>query len=110
MGQVTFSKDVAHRLHLAVSATIQTASGHSRLLTYTAARQHATQMALVTRNRPYAPWKVEPGPGDRGLQPLSASEIDLIQQWVAQGPPRVIDAIFRPSPTGRKGGSLAHPI
>jgi Tfp pilus assembly protein PilF/mono/diheme cytochrome c family protein len=58
------------------------------LLTYQDARQHATQMAIVTRGRLMPPWKAEPGYGDFiGQQPLTDAEIELIQQWVAAGSP-----------------------
>src|SRR5258706_15494686 len=58
------------------------------LLTYSDARQHATQMALVTRGRLMPPWKAEPGYGEFiGQQPLTDAEIALIQQWAAAGSP-----------------------
>lgn len=58
------------------------------LLDYATARQHATQIAAVTKSRLMPPWKSEPGYGEFvGQHPLTESEIDLIQRWVAAGAP-----------------------
>jgi tetratricopeptide (TPR) repeat protein len=56
------------------------------LLSYSAVRQRATQIAAVTRSRLMPPWKAEPGYGEFvGQHPLTSTEIDLIQSWVDQG-------------------------
>ncbi len=56
------------------------------VLTYASARQHATQIAIVTKRRLMPPWKSEPGYGHfTGLQPLSDGDIALIQRWVRDG-------------------------
>lgn len=58
------------------------------LLTYSGARQHATQMALLTKSRLMPPWKAEPGEEKFvGLDPLTDAQIDVIQRWVAAGAP-----------------------
>jgi Flp pilus assembly protein TadD len=85
--QPTFSKDVAPIIFGRCGQCHHPGgSAPFGLLTYAAARSHATQIALVTRTRLMPPWKVEPGHGDFiGLQPLSELEIDVIQRWVAAG-------------------------
>src|ERR1700694_3340813 len=56
------------------------------LLSYSAVRQRATQIASVTKSRLMPPWKAEPGYGEFvGQQPLTNTEIGLIQSWVDQG-------------------------
>ena len=86
-GQVTFSKDVAPVIH-AKCAQCHHPGGSApfSLLTYREARSHATQIEIVTRNRVMPPWKADPsGPKFIGLDPLTDSEIDLLQRWVAGG-------------------------
>jgi tetratricopeptide (TPR) repeat protein len=57
-------------------------------LTYADARQHATQIAVLTAARRMPPWKPEPGYGEfAGARRLSSAEIDTIQQWVSSGAP-----------------------
>ena len=56
------------------------------LLTYTSARQHAQQIAALTKARLMPPWKAESEYGAFiGQHPLTGAEIDLIQQWIADG-------------------------
>ncbi len=85
----TFSKDVAP-IVFARCAQCHHPGGSApfSLVTYADARPHATQMALLTKNRLMPPWKVEPGHGVFiGLDLLSASEIDVIQRWAVAGAP-----------------------
>ena len=79
-GQVTFDKDIAPLLFARCGVCHHPeGSAPFSLLTYQAARQHATQIALVTKRRLMPPWKAEPGYEEFvGLQPLSDAEIDLI--------------------------------
>ncbi len=111
MGQVTFSKDIAPLVFSRCGQCHHSnGSGPFSLLTYTAARQHATQMALATHSRLMPPWKAEPGSGDFvGLQPLSDAEIDLIQQWVAQGAPEGNRRDLPPEPRWTEGWQLGTP-
>jgi tetratricopeptide (TPR) repeat protein/mono/diheme cytochrome c family protein len=57
------------------------------LASYAAVRQHAQQIAAVTKSRFMPPWKAEPGYGGDfvGQHPLTAAEIVMIQRWVDQG-------------------------
>ena len=56
------------------------------LLTYSAVRQRAAQIAAVTKSRFMPPWKSEPGYGEFiGQRPLADAEISAIQRWVEGG-------------------------
>jgi tetratricopeptide (TPR) repeat protein/mono/diheme cytochrome c family protein len=86
-GAVTFSKDVAPILfdHCA-GCHHPNGTAPFALLTYSAAKQHATQIAVMTKRRLMPPWKSEPGYGDFiGHRPLTDREIDVLQQWVDSG-------------------------
>src|SRR3954465_14296957 len=53
------------------------------LLSYDDAKQHAQQIAAVTKRRYMPPWLPEPGHGSFAEERrLTEPEIDLIQQWV----------------------------
>lgn len=86
-GQVTFSRDVAPVIY-AKCARCHHPGGSApfSLLTYRDARSHAMQIGLATKNRVMPPWKVDPA-GEKfiGLDPLTLSEINLIERWVADG-------------------------
>jgi tetratricopeptide (TPR) repeat protein len=88
-GQVTFSKDVAPVV-FAKCAQCHHPDGSApfSLLTYREARSHATQIALAARNRVMPPWKADPaGHKFIGLDPLSDSEIRILERWVVDGAP-----------------------
>ena len=60
--------------------------GPFSLLTYDSARQHASQIATVTKSRVMPPWRANSDYGAFvGQHPLSAAEIDLLQRWVDGG-------------------------
>ena len=84
---VTFAEDVAPILfdHCALCHHPNGSAPFS-LLTYAAAKQHATQIAAVTKARVMPPWKSEPGYGDFvGHRPLTGGDIDVMQRWLADG-------------------------
>ena len=86
-GQVTFTKDVAPVVFRKCSQCHHPGgSAPFSLLTYEEARSHATQMALVARNRVMPPWKADPA-GEKfiGLDPLTEAEIATLQRWIADG-------------------------
>ena len=86
---VTFAKDVAPIIfdRCGICHHPDGAAPFS-LLTYAAARQHAIQIAAVTKSRYMPPWKSEPGYGEFiGHRPLSDAEIGVMQQWLADGAP-----------------------
>jgi Flp pilus assembly protein TadD len=79
------------------------------LLTYSEARQHATQIAAMTRRRLMPPWKAVPGSGPFvDQQPLSDAEIDRFQQWAAAGAPEG-DHRPLPTPSWTEGWRLGSP-
>ena len=56
------------------------------LLTYDEVKPRADRIALVTKRRSMPPWPPEPGFGEfANARVLSDVEIDLIQQWIADG-------------------------
>jgi len=86
-GQVTFSKDVAP-IVFRKCTQCHTPGGSApfSLLTYSSARSHATQIALVTKARVMPPWKADLSEHKFiGLDPLSDAEIDVLQRWVIDG-------------------------
>jgi tetratricopeptide (TPR) repeat protein len=87
LGQVTFAKDVAPVVFgKCAQCHHSRGSAPFSLLTYADARSHATQMALVARSRVMPPWKSDPaGHKFIGLDPLTETEIDILQRWVADG-------------------------
>ena len=104
-GQVTFAKDVAPIVFAKCSQCHRPAgSAPFSLLTYSDARSHATQIAIVVRNRVMPPWKADPsGHKFIGLDPLTDSEIATLERWVADGS-REGDTRDMPSPPAWIGG------
>jgi tetratricopeptide (TPR) repeat protein len=104
-GQVTFSTHVAPVV-FSKCAQCHHPGGSApfSLLTYRDARPHATQMALLTRNRVMPPWKVHPS-GEKfiGLDALSDAEIAIFDRWVADGA-REGDRHDLPTAPARSGG------
>jgi Tfp pilus assembly protein PilF len=86
-GQVTFAKDVAPVVfNKCTQCHHPGGSAPFSLLTYADARSHATQIALVARNRVMPPWKADPaGHKFIGLDPLTDTEITILERWVADG-------------------------
>jgi Tfp pilus assembly protein PilF len=59
------------------------------LLSYQDAKQHAGQIAAVTKRRFMPPWLPEPGHAEfQDERRLSDADIRLIQQWVEEGSPQ----------------------
>ena len=88
-GGATFARDVAPILFERCAICHHPGgSAPFSLITYAAARQRATQIAAVTKNRVMPPWKSEPGYGDFvGQRPLTDDEINTLQRWVTNGAP-----------------------
>jgi Flp pilus assembly protein TadD len=110
-GTVTYSKDVAPLLadrcgmchHAGGSAPFS-------LLTYADAKRHAGQIATVTANRFMPPWKADPADGPFvGQQPLTESEIDLLQRWRDSGAPEGDRNDLPPARTWTEGWQLGNP-
>jgi tetratricopeptide (TPR) repeat protein len=86
---VTFAVDVAPIL-FARCATCHTPGGSApfSLVTYESARQHARQIAEVTRRRVMPPWKIRPGSNSFvDKQPLTEHELAVLEEWAAAGAP-----------------------
>ncbi len=109
--QVTFTKDVAPIVFSKCSQCHRPeGSAPFSLLTYQAARQHATQMALVTRTRAMPPWKATAPRGTFiGLDPLSESEIEVFQRWAADGAREGNRRDLPPAPASADGWQLGTP-
>ena len=86
-GQLTFNKDIAPIVFQQCAVCHRPGqSAPFQLLNYTDVRKHAHDIAKVTANRYMPPWLPEPGYGEFvGERRLSADEIGMIQQWVAEG-------------------------
>jgi tetratricopeptide (TPR) repeat protein len=111
LGQVTFDKDIAPLLFGRCGECHHPeGSAPFSLLTYREARQHATQIALVTKSRLMPPWKAEPGYGEFvGLHPLSDEELDLVQRWVDAGAPEGDPRDLPSAPHWNAGWQLGKP-
>jgi len=110
-GPITFAKDVAPIIfgRCGICHHPDGAAPFS-LLTYATARQHATQIAAVTKSRFMPPWKSEPGYGEFiGHRPLSDTEIGVMQQWVADGAPEGDPRDLQPPPHWSEGWQLGTP-
>jgi tetratricopeptide (TPR) repeat protein len=84
---MTFNRDVAPILRRRCGVCHRPGgSAPFTLLTYTAARRHASQIAEVTRRRIMPPWRFRPGSDEFvGKVPLSEKEIDTLEAWVVGG-------------------------
>ena len=100
-----FAKDIA-RIVYSRCVPCHRADGAApfSLVTYAEVRQHATQIAAVTKSRYMPPWKPEEGFGAFiGERRLSEAEIDLIERWVGTGAVEG-DAVDLPPPPRWSGG------
>jgi Flp pilus assembly protein TadD len=84
---VTFHQQIAPILYKNCSPCHRPGeSAPFSILTYNDAKQHAAQIAAVTKRRVMPPWLPEPGYGHfQDERRLSDSEIELVQEWVKQG-------------------------
>ena len=86
---VTFAKDIAPLVYRNCAPCHRPGqSAPFSLLSYEDAKRHARQIADVTKRHFMPPWQPQAGYGQfEEERRLTDSEIQLIQQWVAQGAP-----------------------
>src|SRR5712692_7643557 len=108
---VTFNKDIAPIVFEHCAPCHRPGEiGPFSLLSYDDARQHATQIALVTGGRVMPPWKPEPGKGEfTGNRSLTDVQIRLIHEWVASGGKEGDPADLPPVPHATSGWQLGTP-
>ena len=85
--KITFYKNIAPIVyHECAPCHRPGESAPFSLLTYDDVKRHASQIAIVTKQRFMPPWLPEKGYGDFAEERrLSDAQIQLIQQWVEQG-------------------------
>ena len=80
------------------------------LLSYTDLKKRAKQILEVTQNRYMPPWLPEPGHGAfQGERRLTADELGLIEQWIAEGCLEGDPAAMPPLPRWTEGWQLGKP-
>jgi tetratricopeptide (TPR) repeat protein len=108
---ITFNKDIAP-LVFERCATCHRPQGAApfSVLTYASVRQHVSQIAALTRSRIMPPWRAESEYGGFiGQHPLTDAEIDVIQQWFAQGATEGDPHDLPPAPKLTEGWQLGKP-
>jgi Flp pilus assembly protein TadD/mono/diheme cytochrome c family protein len=108
---VTFTRDLAP-IFFARCVQCHTPGGAApfSLRTYESARQHASQIAALTRSRIMPPWRADSEYGGFvGQHPLTAAEIDRIAQWVKAGAPEGDPRDLPPAPSATSGWELGKP-
>jgi len=86
-GSITFNKDVAPIVRERCAGCHRPGqSGPFNLITFDDVHKRAKQIAEVTSTRYMPPWLPEKGFGDfANERRLTATELGLIQQWIAEG-------------------------
>lgn len=108
---VTFTKNIAPLVFERCAACHRPGgTAPFSLLTYTSARQHALQIAALTKARVMPPGRAESDYGAFiGQHPLTGPEIDLIQQWIADGAAEGDSRDLPPVPTFADAWQLGKP-
>jgi Flp pilus assembly protein TadD/mono/diheme cytochrome c family protein len=85
--KITFYRDIAPIIYANCAACHRPGeSGPFPLLTYEDVKRHASQIADVTKRHFMPPWLPDAGQGDfEEERRLSTKQIQLIQDWVAEG-------------------------
>lgn len=84
--------------------------GPFNLLTYDDVKRRAALIAQVTAERLMPPWKPAEGKGDfADARRLSAAELALLQEWIADGAPQGDPAALPPAPVWTEGWQLGTP-
>jgi Flp pilus assembly protein TadD/mono/diheme cytochrome c family protein len=109
--QPTFTRDMAP-LFFSHCAQCHHPGGEApfSLLTYGDARQHASQIATLTRSRVMPPWRATSDFGGFvGQHPLTDPEIERIADWVKAGAPEGDARDLPPAPRIADGWELGKP-
>lgn len=111
LNSVTFAKDIAPiTLNQCAGCHRPGGAGPFSLITFQDAAKHAEQIADVTARRFMPPWLPEPGEVEFiGARRLSAEQIGLIQQWVAEGKREGEAKDLPPVPQWSDGWELGQP-
>lgn len=99
-GALTFNKDIAPLLFEHCGGCHRPGQpAPFSVLNYEDVRQHARQIAAVTKSRAMPPWLPEPGYGEFiNQRRLRGDQIDRIQQWVRKGAVEGDPADLPPTP------------
>ena len=110
-GQITFAKDVAPILHSQCAGCHRAGqSAPFSLVTYTEVKKHAQDIATVVQSGYMPPWPPEPGHGKfSGERRLSADQIGVINQWIAEGAPEGNPSEHPPAPQWSSDWQLGPP-
>ena len=109
---ITFSHDVAPIVFAKCGVCHRPGgAGPFSLLTYAAARAHATQIAAVTKSGAMPPWKADGDYGGAFMdQPrLTPAELDTLQRWGAEGAAEGNSRDLPPTPHWTDGWQLGTP-
>jgi tetratricopeptide (TPR) repeat protein len=109
--RLTFTKDVAAIVWSRCATCHRPGEiGPFNLLTYDDVKRRATQIAAVTRRRVMPPWKPEPGKGAfQNERRLTDRELQMLQDWIAEGAPEGAASDLPPRPTWNAGWQLGPP-
>jgi hypothetical protein len=110
-GTLTYSKHIAPIIfeHCATCHRPGQAAPFS-LLTYADVKKRTQQIAEVTAKRYMPPWMPDPGYADFvGERRLTAKQLGMLQQWVAEGGPEGNPADLPPKPQWTEGWQLGKP-
>lgn len=108
---VTFYKDVAPILYSNCAACHRAGQAAPfSLLDYADVRKRASDIAKLTRQRLMPPWLPEPGHGAfADERRLAQTQIDVLQQWAADGAPEGNPSDAPPRPRWVEGWQLGAP-
>jgi tetratricopeptide (TPR) repeat protein len=109
--RLTFTKDIAPIVWSRCATCHRPGEiGPFNLLTYDDVKRRATQIAAVTSRRVMPPWKPEPGKGEfQNERRLSDRELQMLQDWIADGAPEGAAPDLPPRPTWNAGWQLGVP-
>ena len=110
-GTVTFNKDIAPLVFDRCAPCHRPGQAAPfSLLTFPEVKKHAKQIAETTEKRLMPPWLPEPDCAEfSGARRLSAGQLGLIQQWVAEGAIEGNSADLPPAPQWAAGWQLGQP-